>query len=117
MHIPAKKKRQPKPPAAVKNDLKRKPKPPAAVRADLQLQVEENIKVRKVRKTASSDIKSSDEVKVDFAHLIDDSESISPDVTTSEEQEQMDDALSFITSEPEEKAKKRRRVRRKKSND
>ena len=117
MHIPAKKKRQPKPPAAVKNDLKRKPKPPAAVRADLQLQVEENIKVRKVRKTASSDIKSSDEVKVDFAHLIDDSESISPDVTTSEEEEQMDDALSFITSEPEEKAKKRRRVRRKKSND
>tara|TARA_B100001996_G_scaffold25147_1_gene19408 strand:- start:41 stop:943 length:903 start_codon:yes stop_codon:yes gene_type:complete len=118
MDIPAKKKRQPKPPAAVKKDLNRKPKPPAAVRADLQLQKEDNISVRKVRKTAPTDIKSIDEDKVEFTHLIDDSETLSSDVTTTEEEDdQMDDALSFITSDPEEKSKKRRRVRRKKSSD
>ena len=117
MDISANKKRQPKPPAAVKKDLNRKPKPPAAVRADLKLQKEDNITVRKVRKTAPTDIKSSDEDKVEFAHLIDDSETLSSDLTTTEEEDQMVDALSFITSDPEEKAKKRRRVRRKKSND
>jgi len=117
MDIPAKKKRQPQPPAAVKKDLNRKPKPPAAVRSDLQLQKQENSPVRKVRKTAPKDIKSNDEDKVEFAHLIDDSETLSSDVTNAEEEDQMDDALSFITSDPEEKAKKRRRVRRKRSND
>ena len=116
MEIPSKKKRQPKPPAAVKNDLKRKPKPPAAVVADLEMQ-EENVTVRKVRKTSHSEPKSTNEGKVDFTHLISDSETVSADVTTTEEDEQMDDALTFITSEPEEESKKRRRVRRKKSND
>ena len=81
------------------------------------MQEDENITVRKVRKTAPRDIKSSDEDNVEFAHLIDKAETDSSDVTTTEEEDQMDDALSFITSDPEEKAKKRRRVRRKKSND
>ena len=116
MDISSKKKRHPKPPVAVKKDLKRKPKPPAAVMADLELQ-EENVTVRKVRKTSHSEPKSTNEGKVEFTHLISDSETVSADVTTTEEDEQMDDALTFITSEPEEESKKRRRVRRKKSND
>lgn len=117
MDIPSKKNRQPKPPEAVKKDLKRKPKPPAAVRADLQLQETENIAVRKVRKTSKTQTKSNKEAKVEFAHLIDDPEIAPDDAMTTVEDEQMDDALSFITSESEGQGKKRRRVRRKKSND
>ena len=71
----------------------------------------------KVRKTSKTQTKSNKEAKVEFAHLIDDPEIAPDDVMTTVEDEQMDDALSFITSDSEGQGKKRRRVRRKKSND
>ena len=116
MEIPVAKKRQPKPPAAVKNDLNRKPKPPPAVRADLDKGDTDKISTRKVRKTTKKIEPESKDDTVEFSHLIQPDSENSVDSTDDEEAE-MEDALSFITSEAEEKSKKRRPVRRKKSSD
>jgi len=116
MDIPARKKRQPKPPAAVKNDLKRKPTPPAAVRADLSKIGDQIVSTKKVRKTSKKQEQKPVVDPVEFSHLIQTNTTISEEPNTDEDAE-MQDALSFITSDTQEKTKKRRPVRRKKSND
>jgi len=116
MDIPVRKKRQPKPPAAVKKDLNRKPTPPAAVRADLRKGESDGVSSRKVRKTTKKQEQSNTDNAVEFSHLIE-SNTPSNDEGNQDEDAEMEDALSFITSEPDEKSKKRRPVRRKKPND
>jgi hypothetical protein len=116
MDIIPTKKRQPKPPAAVKKDLNRKPKPPAAVRADLEKVDEEQVSTRKVRKTVKQESKQASGTDVEFKHLIESDSKVR--VNTNEvEDSDMDDALSFITSDSGSKSKKRRPVRRKKNSD
>ncbi len=112
MDIPVRK-RKPKPPAAVMKDIRRKPTPPAEVQADLeQNQISEAPKRRVKRtKTSVEDLESDSEIG--FSHLIkNNSQNESEEIV--EENEMMEDALSFITSNSGEK-KKRRPARRKKS--
>ena len=116
MDIPVRKKRQPKPPAAVKKDLNRKPTPPAAVRADLRKGESDGVSSRKVRKTTKKQEQSNTDNAVEFSHLIE-SDTPSNDEGNQDEDAEMEDALSFITSDTDEKSKKRRPVRRKKSSD
>ena len=116
MDIPVPKKRQPKPPAAVKKDLNRKPTPPAAVRADMRKGESDGVSSRKVRKTSKKQEESNDDNPVEFSHLIE-SDTTSNDEVNQDEDAEMEDALSFITTDTNEKTKKRRPVRRKKSSD
>ena len=111
-------KKKPTPPDAVKRDLRRQPKPPSAVRKDLKInrqQVEQNDSPKhKTKKTTKSNIHNENDV--DFGQLISDEDSTA-NISEDEDDEIMEDALSFITSKPEEKEKRRRPVRRKKSSD
>ena len=111
-------KKKPTPPDAVKRDLRRQPKPPSAVRKDLKnnrQQGEQNDSPKhKTKKTTKSNIRNENDV--DFGQLISDEDS-SANISEDEDDEIMEDALSFITSKPEEKEKRRRPVRRKKSSD
>ena len=116
MDIPVRKKRQPKPPEAVKKDLNRNPTPPAAVRADLRKAESDGVSSRKVRKTAKKQEQGNDDNPVEFSHLIE-SDASSNDEANQDEDAEMEDALSFITSDVGEKSKKRRPVGRKKSSD
>ena len=50
-------------------------------------------------------------------HILIESDTSSNDEANQDEDAEMEDALSFITSEPDEKSKKRRPVRRKKPSD
>ncbi len=114
MDIPVPKKRKPKPPEAVTKDLKRKPRPPDAVQRDLDRRGEATVPARKVRKTTRKEAASVSKESIEFSHLINDEDHDSKE-TQDDDEEMMEDALSFITSDTEDKAKKRRPARRKKS--
>ena len=119
MELPVEKKSQPKPPKAVEKDIKRKPKPPAAVRADLMKDndlIKSKRKTRKITKVENVENNGDTEDPIDFKHLIQKSSKINTG-DQENDQDAMEDALSFITSESASKTKKRRPVRRKKSGD
>jgi len=111
-------KKKPTPPDAVKRDLRRQPKPPSAVRKDLKKSRHQDEQIlapsQKTKKTKQSNIRNENEVE--FGQLISD-EDTSSNISQDEDDEIMEDALSFITSKPEENNKRRRPVRRKKSSD
>jgi len=117
MGTEVKQKKRPTPPAAVARDLRKKPKPPGVVQQDLENQKhafsEVTHKVKRTRKTKSTDIEATGD-SVGFAHLLETKAENSAEKVA--EDDDMTDALAFITSKPDEKSKKRRPVRRKKSN-
>ena len=69
-----------------------------------------------LRKTSKKQEQKPVDDSVEFSHLIESDTSIS-DEPNADEDAEMQDALSFITSDAQEKTKKRRPVRRKKSTD
>lgn len=117
MEVGLKQKKRPTPPAAVARDLRKKPKPPRAVQKDIEkknYESEESVpKSKRTRKTRESTSGESDD-SVGFTHLID--SKIKPQPKKPEVDDDMTDAIAFITSkQPDSNSKKRRPVRRKKS--
>ena len=118
MEVDVKHKKRPTPPAAVARDLRKKPKPPSAVKKDIEKSnsgtEESNQKLKRTRKTRASGTGVSDD-SVGFTHLID--SEVKTKSKKLDEDEDMTDAIAFITSQqPDSNGKKRRPVRRKKSN-
>jgi len=118
MEVDVKQKKRPTPPAAVARDLRKKPKPPSAVKKDIEKSnsgtEESNQKLKRTRKTRASSTSVSDD-SVGFTHLID--SEVKTKSKKLDEDEDMTDAIAFITSQqPDSNGKKRRPVRRKKSN-
>ena len=101
---------QPRPPAAVRRDLRRTPTPPAAVQQDLA--THDAPRKRKVRREAET-VSNED---VDLSQIMEEMAPEPTSETPEEESEEMDDALALLAAKSEEIEKKRRRpVRRKKS--
>jgi len=118
MEVDVKQKKRPTPPAAVARDLRKKPKPPSAVQKDIAKKnhgsEESNIKSKRTRKTRETSSGESDD-SVGFTHLID--SKVKTQTKKLDEDDDMTDAIAFITSQqPDSSTKKRRPVRRKKSN-
>ena len=111
-------KRQPKPPAAVSRDIRGGPQPPGAVRRDIARQKREGSKpkMRKVKRTVKSSANEEPESNiVEFTHLLESTKSGDDD--TPEEDTEISDAITQITSENNDKTKRKRPVRRKKKKD
>jgi WD40 repeat protein len=106
---------QPRPPAAVRRDIRRKPKPPIAVQRDLARQDQEEDAPRiKVRRTiASSEQEKESDSEVDFTHLVETEPT--PEEPTVEVDEEIDSALNILKRTTEAaKTKRRRPIKRRK---
>jgi hypothetical protein len=115
---PVTEREQPRPPAAVRRDIRRKPKPPTAVQRDLahQHREEEDPQIRVRRTTASSEQEGESDSEVDFAHLVEakPTPEDSPDEAV-EADEEIDSALEILKRTTKAtKTKIRRPVKRRK---
>ena len=114
-------KKQPSPPSVVARDIRGKPKPPGAVQRDIARQrrqtttvrVNSPHKVKRTKKTETSHTPEDD--SVEFKQLLNPVEDSAP--TDQKEDDEISDAIAFITSENVDKPKRKRPVRRKKSKD